>query len=162
MNVEAIAQAESQLLPFHAQAHSQGSNEAPLSPKRPQVEIEHKGTRRKSTSENEAIFDKVLKGDSEGEGGDEIPITIFKKSKAKAEEDAAPSTQSDTPQRGNMFSLAMNKTEKALLKSALEADPIPRWQVPEPEIESECTKKGQGQRQRRQKGCCKGIRSKGR
>ena len=50
-----------------------------------------------------------------------------------------------------MFSLAMNKTEKALLKSALE-----------PEIESECTKKGQGQRQRRQQGCCKGIRSKGR
>ena len=127
VNVEAIPQAESQLLPFHAQGDSQGSNEAPLSPKRLRVEIEDKGTRRKSPSENEAIFDNVLKGgDSEGEGDDEIPITILKKNKAKAEEDAAPSTQSDSPQRGNMFSLAMNKTEKALLKSALEADPIAR------------------------------------
>ena len=126
VNVEVNVEAESQLLPFHAQGDSQGSNEVPLSPKRLQVEIADKGTRRKSTSENEAIFDNVLKGDSEGEGDDEIPITIFKKSKAKAGEDAAPSTQSDSPQRGNMFSLAMNKTEKALLKSALGADPIAR------------------------------------
>ena len=89
VNVEAVGQAESQLLPFHAQGDSQGSNEARLSPKRPQVEIEDKDTRRKSTSENEAIFDNVLKGDGEGEGDDEIPITILKKSKAKSEEGAA-------------------------------------------------------------------------